>query len=259
MACQVKGTSRIENASLEPEIGTLIESMIRLGISVKRAGRRTITVNGNNFRPTKVVVNIPEDRNVLVTRIMAAVATGKGFSYRSKTPLQLEPLVAVLNEMGVDVEEKKYSIAFSGKAIKRLKPVDIIADHYPAFCSDWHPLIAPILAKIPGTSTITDNIFEDRFGYIDELKKIIPSLSYRIEKRTLIVVGTRPNTDPKKKRECVLRSLDLRCGAMNVIASLAEDADTEVTNTDQIFRGYENIIDDMNAVAPGRVRYRFDI
>lgn len=252
MASMIDAKSIIDNISVEPEILEMIEVMRRSGVEVTFTSERTVEVRGE-IAPNPASIDLSEDRNVLVTKICAALIQGKEFSYSSHSHLYLSPLIKVLEDMGVDFEHTPNSFMLKKNVLRDLKPVAITTGHYPAFCSDWQPLIAPILCKIAGESSIEDTVFEKRFDYIEEIRKINSGFTSKVEGKKLVINGG-VGTDAAIE-DVEVRSLDIRSGAANIIAALGGREEVLVSNICQLFRGYEDIVTELGDISGGRISY----
>jgi UDP-N-acetylglucosamine 1-carboxyvinyltransferase len=244
MASIIKKKSIISNISIEPEILGMIGVLQKIGVKIKFISERVVEVMGGKIKERKCLIYLNEDRNVLVTRIMAALIREKPFHYYSKHPLYLSPLVEVLERMGVNFSYTKNSFRLGKNYLNKLKPVEIVAGHFPLFCSDWQPLIAPILCKLHGISIIKDSVFEKRYEYIKEIQKINTQFNFKLKNGSLIICGGKSSRIRESDRIKV-RCLDIRSGAANIIAALGENKKIEIYNIRQILRGYENIIGDL--------------
>lgn len=230
----------------------MITVMRKTGAEITFASERTVEISGEmTSAPTRV--DLSEDRNVLVTKICAALIQEKEFSYSSRNHLYLSPFAEVLERMGVDFECTSHSFHLKKNLLRDLKPVSITAGHYPAFCSDWQPLIAPILCKIVGESSIEDTVFEKRFGYIEEIRKINPGFNFKIEYGKLFINGGLTRVTPTARANA--RCLDIRSGAANIVAALGEQEEALISNVRQLFRGYEDIVAELVDVSGNRVSY----
>ena len=138
--------------------------------------------------------------------------------------------------MGCDLQISKNEIDL--KAPKRLKPVDIKTLPYPGFPTDMQSIIASTLSIAKGTSIIVENIFENRYRYISELKKMGAKIS--VEGRTAVIKGVR------RLNRAKVRATDLRGGAALVLAGLNSKGRTTIENIEYVLRGYENLDKKLN-------------
>jgi UDP-N-acetylglucosamine 1-carboxyvinyltransferase len=143
----------------------------------------------------------------------------------------MEAITAKLSEMGVIVMEEDYGIRVIGK--HPLKAVNVKTMPYPGFPTDLQQPMAVLMTIAQGTSTITESIFESRFKYVDELRRMGANIS--INSRTASIIGVETLSATK------IKTTDLRAGAAMVIAGLIADGETKITEIIHIDRGYENL------------------
>ena len=185
------------------------------------------SLNGN------VVHSIIPDQIEAGTFMIAAAATKGDVLIKNVIPKHMESLTAKLIEMNVRVEEFDDSIRIYVK--DRLSKVNIKTLPYPGFPTDLQPPAAILLLRADGISTITEGIFENRFQYIEELKRM--GANIRVEGRMAVVEGG------SKLSGAPIKALDLRAGAACVIAALIAEGETELSNVHYLDRGYENIVE----------------
>jgi UDP-N-acetylglucosamine 1-carboxyvinyltransferase len=223
-----KGTSVIENAAREPEIVDLAEFLNSMGADISGAGTPTITINGvESLRPAKhrVVGDRIEAGTFLVLGAMCrGPVTVRGFD-----PAHLGLVITKLREAGCSVEtgEDFATVSLDG----RPRPVDIQTLPYPGFPTDMQAQFMALLSLADGGSVITENVFENRFMFADELGRM--GADIRIEGHHALVKGVGGLSGAP------VRSTDLRGGAALVLAALAADGETVVTEIGHIDRGYE--------------------
>ena len=161
-----------------------------------------------------------------------AVAACKGeVLIKNIIPKHLESVTAKLIEMGVTICEYDDSIKI--KSNERLRGVNIKTSPYPGFPTDVQQIIGVLMSVSQGTSIISESIFENRFKYFDELKKM--GVDVKIEGRAAIINGVSRLTG------CKLKATDLRAGAAMIIAGLVAEGETEITSIEHIDRGYPDI------------------
>jgi UDP-N-acetylglucosamine enolpyruvyl transferase len=246
MAALAPGRSHVTNASIEPEILELGDALTSLGARALVEGR-TIAVDGTAALHERTSIHLSADRNVLVTRIAMAVIQEIPFEYTSPVDMGLDPLVALLRSMRLRTWYDGHHIRVASVSLSDLCPVHIEAGHYPDFASDWQQLFAPILAKIPGDSSIHDQLFEDRYRFIDEVARINPAFASHVADGVLHIAGCRGPAASSAPAEAT--ALDLRGGAAVVIAALGERRPVRIRNVLQIQRGYDDIAADANSIA----------
>lgn len=232
-ATRAEGLTTIENAAKEPHIVDIANFLNAMGADIKGAGTDIIRVRGVKSLKGNLVHSIIPDQIEAGTYMIAAAATKGDVLVKNVIPKHMESLTAKLIEMNVRVEEFDDSIRIYVK--DRLSKVNIKTLPYPGFPTDLQPPAAILLLRAEGTSTITEGIFENRFQYIEELKRM--GANIRVEGRMAIIEGG------SKLTGAPIKALDLRAGAACVIAALIAEGETEVTNVHYLDRGYENMVD----------------
>ena len=232
-----KGTTRIINAAMEPEIIDLQNALNSMGAKISGAGTNNIIIKGVE-KLKNLSYNIIPDRIEAGTLLCAAAITGGNITLQKVIPQHIETLTNKLQEMGCSLKISKNEIIL--KAPKRLKPVDIKTLPYPGFPTDMQSVLGTTVAVAKGTSIITENIFENRFKYLSELKKMGAKVT--IEGRTAVIKGVR------KLSKANVRATDLRGGAALVIAGLNAKGRTTVENIEYILRGYENLENKLQSI-----------
>ena len=165
------------------------------------------------------------------TFMIAGAASGGCVTVRNIIPKHMESLTAKLIEMGVKVEEIEDNLRVWGT--KKLLKANIKTLPYPGFPTDLHPQMATMLCLAEGTSTITEGIWDSRFQYVDELKRM--GANIRVEGRMAVIEGIKNLTGAPTK------AMDLRAGAALVIAGIIARGVTEIYNIFYIDRGYEDM------------------
>lgn len=227
-ACLAKGQTVIENVAKEPEIVDLANFLNCLGAKVRGAGTDVIKIQGVDklFGCSRYCV-IP-DRIEAGTFMVAAAATGGDVTLENVISTHLEPVSAKLREANVEIIEDEDTIRV--KAGRPLKPIDIKTMPYPGFPTDLQSQMMAMLATIPGTSIITENIFENRFQVADELKRL--GANIKVEGRLAVIEGV------QSLQGTQVKATDLRAGAALVVAALTAAGTTEIYKPDYIYRGY---------------------
>lgn len=225
-----KGTTKIINAAMEPEIIDLQNALNSMGAKISGAGTNNIIIKGIE-KLKKLSYNIIPDRIEAGTLLCATAITGGNITLQNVVPEHIETLTNKLQEMGCDLRIFKNEVIL--KAPKRLKPVDIKTLPYPGFPTDMQSVLVATLSVAKGTSIVVENIFENRYKYVNELKKMGTKIT--IEGRTAVIKGVR------RLSRANVRATDLRGGAALVIAGLNAKGRTTVENIEYILRGYENL------------------
>jgi len=232
-AVKAEGLTTIENAAKEPHIVDIANFLNAMGADIKGAGTDIIRIRGVKSLKGNVIHSIIPDQIEAGTFMIAAAATKGDVLVKNVIPKHMESLTAKLIEMNVRVEEFDDSIRIFVK--DRLSKVNIKTLPYPGFPTDLQPPAAILLLRAEGISTITEGIFENRFQYIEELKRM--GANIRVEGRMAVIEGG------SKLSGAPIKALDLRAGAACVIAALIAEGETELSNVHYLDRGYENIVE----------------
>ncbi len=232
-----KETTVISNAAMEPEIVDLQNFLNKMGAKITGAGTNEITIQGVQ-KLRDVGYQVMPDRIEAGTLLCAVATTGGNITLRKVNPEHLTPVLEKLKECGCKIQQEKETVIL--EAPKKLKAVDIKTMPYPGFPTDMQAILVSILCTAKGTSIVTENIFENRYKYTNELKRMGAKIT--IEGRTAIIKGVR------KLTKGVVEATDLRGGAALVLASLTANGKTKVTNIEYILRGYENLDEKLNSL-----------
>lgn len=200
-----------------------------MGAKIKGAGTDTIVIEGVK-RLKDVSYNIMPDRIEAGTFLCATAISGGNIKLQGITPEHITPVIHKLEEAGCKIEIQKSDVSL--QAPKRLKAVDIKTLPYPGFPTDMQSIFASILTVAKGTSIITENLFENRYKYTQELIRMGAKIN--IEGKTAVIKGVR------KLYGTTVKANDLRGGAAIVLAGIVAKGTTRVENIEYILRGYEN-------------------
>ena len=224
------GTTTINNSAMEPEIIDLANCLNKMGAKIKGAGTNVIKITGvTKLKGTGY--KVMPDRIETGTFLCAAAITGGKIKVNNIIPEHVVPVIHKLQEAGCEIEvEKNYIIL---EAPKKLKAIEIKTMPYPGFPTDMQQIFGAILCLAKGTSVIIENIFENRFKYINELIRM--GAKIKIEGKTAVITGVR------KLSGTTVEGHDLRGGAALILAGLAAKGKTNVENIEYVLRGYENI------------------
>ena len=236
-AALADGLTTIENAAKEPHIVDLANFLNSMGADIKGAGTDTIRIHGCEKLSGGSYTIIP-DQIEAGTYMAAVAATGGQVLIRNIIPKHMDCITAKLLEMGVEVEEEDDTLLV--RRTGALKRTNIKTMPYPGFPTDMQPQIAVGLALAEGTSIVTEGVWDNRYRYVSELNRM--GAQIRVEGRTAVVEGV-----SKLTGACV-QAFDLRAGAAMVIAALAAEGTTEITNIQYIERGYEHIIEKLRGI-----------
>lgn len=234
-AVLAEGETKLENAALEPEIVDLQNFLNKMGAKIQGAGTKTIHITGVKSLK-EASYNIMPDRIEAGTLLCATAITGGKINLINAIPEHLASVIYKLEETGCKIELRKKSIFL--EAPKKLKAVDIKTMPYPGFPTDMQSVFGTMLTVAKGTSVIVENIFENRYKYINELKRM--GAKATIEGKTAIINGV------KKIKSAEVKATDLRGGAALVVAGLVAKGKTEVSNIEFLLRGYEKLDEKLN-------------
>ena len=228
-AVLAEGRTIVENVAKEPHIVDVANFLNSMGANIKGAGTDTIRIRGvKRLHGTDYAV-IP-DQIEAGTFMCAAAATRGDILIKNVIPKHLESITAKLTEMGNTVYEYDEAVRVIGAGIQR--PTDVKTLPYPGFPTDMQPQITVALALARGTSVVTESIFENRFKYVDELRRM--GATIKVESNVSVIDGVSGFSGAS------VNALDLRAGAALCIAGLAAEGITTVNEIGYIQRGYEH-------------------
>ncbi len=236
-ATLAEGITTITNAAMEPEIEDLAKFLNKMGAKIEGAGTNFIKITGVE-KLKEISYNIMPDRIEAGTFLCIGAVTAGKIELKNVNPKHVVPAIHKLREMGCMIEENKNSIKLI--APKRLKAVDIKTMPYPGFPTDLQSVFGATLATAKGTSVIVENIFENRYKYTSELKKM--GAKIQIEGKIAVIKGVRRLYNAK------VEASDLRGGAALVIAALTTKGKTQIDKIEYILRGYENFEQKLNKI-----------
>ena len=222
------GLTILENVAKEPHIVDVANFLNSMGANIKGAGTDVIKIRGVEKLHGSTYSIIP-DQIEAGTFMLAAAATRGDVLIKNIIPKHMEAISAKLSEIGAEVIENDDSIRVVAK--NRLSSAQIKTFAYPGFPTDMQPQMTALLALSRGTSTVTENIFDNRFKYVDELSRM--GADIRVEGNVAIITGV------EKLTGASICSPDLRAGAALVIAGLVADGYSVVEQVEYIERGYE--------------------
>ena len=232
-----EGTTTINNAAMEPEIIDLVNFLKKMGAKIEGAGTIKITVKGVK-RLSGTSYNIMPDRIEAGTLLCATAASGGKILLNDANPNHLSAVINKLEECGCEIQTTNNTISLN--APKRLKPIEIKTLPYPGFPTDLQQIFSAMLIKSTGTSVIIENIFENRFKYLSELRKMGAKIT--TEGKTAVITGT------KRIVSANTICTDIRGGAALVVAALMAKGKTKVQNIEYILRGYEDLDKKLNSL-----------
>jgi UDP-N-acetylglucosamine 1-carboxyvinyltransferase len=236
-AVLAEGTTVIENAAEEPEVVDLANFLITLGARIEGHGTRRITIEGvPRLRGGEYTI-IPDRLEAGTYAIAAAMTRGKVRIVNANAD-HMMPVLLKLQEAGVQIETDEAGVRVQLQTPP--KAVNIKTMPHPGFPTDMQQPMTALLCVAEGVSIVTETVYERRFRYVQELRKMGADIVQ--ENRTAVVRGV------EKLRGAVVEATDLRAGAALVIAGLGAEGETMVEEIHHIDRGYENLVEKLQAL-----------
>ena len=231
-AVKAKGLTVIENAAREPHVVDLANFLNSMGANISGAGTDVIKIRGVEHLKG-ITYSIIPDQIEAGTYMAAAAATRGDVLVKNVTPKHLESITAKLMEMGVTVVE--YDDAVRVRCDGPLSKCNVKTMPHPGFPTDMQPQIAALLSIAQGTSILNESVWENRFRYVEELKRMGAQIT--VEGKSAIIEGV------EYLKGAPVRATDLRAGAAMIIAGLAAHGVTKIEDIEHIQRGYEDIVE----------------
>lgn len=250
-AVLAKGQTVLENAAQEPEIDELIALLTSMGANIERTAPRTIVITGvEKLHGTTFAIH--PDRNEVVTIAIAALVTKGDVLVEGTKKADLKEFLEKLEEVGGGIEEKEDGIRFFYKG--KLKAVDVVTNSYPGFMTDWQAPWAVLMTQAEGESIIHETIFENKLGYVVDLKKMganatlfNPKIENPEEFYNFNIKDDSPAyfhavkiKGPTPLHNAIVTMENIRAGAAVVIAALAAQGKSTIFGIEKLDRGYED-------------------
>lgn len=236
-AVTADGVTTIDNAAREPHIVDLANFLNTCGANISGAGTDMIKIKGVEQLHGCTYAIIP-DMIEAGTFMIAAAATRGCLRINNVIPKHLESVTAKLDEIGVTVEELDDAVLVKGT--DEMNRTSVKTHPYPGYPTDMHPQMTVLLTQVRGVSYITEGVYENRFRYVDELRRM--GAQIKVDGRTAIIEGGTPLSGAP------VRAVDLRAGVAMIIAGLIASGETEVTDIHLIERGYDDIVGKLRMV-----------
>ncbi len=230
------GQTVLDNAAREPEIQDLCHMLVSMGASITGIGSGTLVVDGVEELEGTHWETCP-DRIEAGTYAMAAVATGGDITIEHVRPEDLTLPLLKLRALGAVVDEAGDTLRVKADG---LGAVDVVTLPYPGFPTDLQPQLMVLLTQARGVSRCTENVFESRFSFVQQLVDM--GADIRIDGHHALIHG------PTRLHGAALRSLDVRAGAAATIAGLVADGETIVTGVEHVDRGYAHFVPRLQAL-----------
>ena len=231
-AVLAKGTTMIDNAAREPEIVDLCQMLAQMGASIDGVGTSTLEIVGVEGLAPTLHSTVP-DRIVVGSWAIGAVMTRGDVLVQGGRPEHLEVPLSKLADAGAVVtpEPDGLRVRMDG----RPRSVDLVTLPYPGFPTDLQPMFLALDGIAEGTAMVTENVFESRWMYVDELRRL--GADVRTDGHHAVVRGR------ERLSAAPVRAHDIRAGVGLVLAALVADGRTEVSDVHHIARGYEGFVD----------------
>ncbi len=236
-AVKAKGLTVIENAAREPHVVDLANFLNSMGADIRGAGTDVIKIHGVDYLRGTTYSIIP-DQIEAGTYMVAAAATCGDVLIKNVIPKHLESITAKLEEMGVQIEEFDEAIRVTRTGA--LNKCNVKTMPHPGFPTDMQPQIAVLLSIAKGTSIITEGVWDNRFRYVEELRRMGAQIS--VDSRLAVVEGV------DHLVAAPVKAVDLRAGAAMVIAALCAQGTTQIEDIQYIERGYDAIVEKLRSL-----------
>ena len=249
------GRTRIENAAIEPELVDMVKLLQQMGAIIEYGANRTLTIDG----VTKLhgaTYRIVPDRLEAASFANLAIATGGEIIVEGARQDELMSFLNTVRRMGADYEVTAAGIRFSRGATDQLVGIELETDTYPGFATDWQQPTVVSLTQAHGISVIHETVYEDRFGYTADLRRMGADIGVfakclgevpcrfrnRSERHSAVVMG------PSKLHATSINIPDIRAGMAQVIAASVAEGESTLTGINHLERGYEHFWDKLRSV-----------
>ena len=246
-ACLSEGQTIIENSAKEPHIVDLANFLNSMGADIMGAGTDVIKIRGVE-RLVGGFYSIIPDQIEAGTYMAAVAAAGGSVLVKNVIPKHMDCITAKLEEMGCEISEEDDNIRVTRNGAMR--KIQVKTMYYPGFPTDMQPQLAAALCLAEGTSVVTEGVWENRFRYSDELRRM--GAKIQVDGKVAVIEGV------SKLTGAPVRASDLRAGAALVIAGLAAEGTTEIEEIGYIERGYEDIVEKLRRLGADISRVSFD-
>lgn len=269
-AVLAKGKTVLENAAEEPEVDELIGLLNRMGAKIVRERNRKIVIEGvEKLHGAKF--KIVPDRNEVVTFAVAAIITEGDIFIKDIKKKGIEDFLELLKKCGGGFEEKESGIRFFYK--RSLKATNIITTFYPGFMTDWQGPWAVLMTRAHGDSTIHETVYENRFTYVDDLKKLGGQIelynpkiknpgkfyNFNIKDDNGKNFHAAKIHGPVNLHNGIVNITDLRAGATLVLATLVAKGESVLIGVEHLDRGYEQFDKRLKSLGASIKRVKEDI
>jgi UDP-N-acetylglucosamine 1-carboxyvinyltransferase len=237
-AAMARGTTEIENAAQEPEVGDLADCLVKMGAKISGAGTARILVEGVD-RLHGATHSVLPDRIETGTYAMAVAMTGGDVLLQNARPELLQSALDVIGQTGAKVTATNEGIRIARNG-GHIAPVEVTTQPFPGFPTDLQAQLMALMTRADGTSHIRETIFENRFMHVQELARLGAQIKLNGETATIEGVP--------RLRGAPVMATDLRASMSLVLAGLAADGETQVNRVYHLDRGYERLEEKLSAV-----------
>ena len=229
-SCLAKGTTRLANCAIEPEVKDLVNFLIKMGCKIKWTSKRTVRIEGVN-KLNKVNYNVMPDRIEAGTYLIAAALTEGNLKVIGINSKMINTEINILKKIGAKINLKKNEIIIRGK--KKIKNINIRTSPYPGFPTDLQAQMMVLLCKGNKKSYIREEIFENRFMHVAELNRMGAKITIK---------GNCSSIEGNIKFEAAeLMATDLRASVSLILAALSAKGKSTINRIYHLDRGYEDI------------------
>ena len=243
-ATLAEGRTVIDNAAREPEIADLCHMLVAMGAHVSGIGTPTVTIHGVE-RLSGVQWETCPDRIEAGTYLIAAALTGGRVRVERVRADDLTLPLRKLSDAGASVSVEGDAITVT-RTSGPLNPVDVVTLPFPGFPTDLQPQMMVLLTQAAGMSRCTENVFESRFSFVDQLRRMGADID--VDGHHAMLSG------PTRLHGATLAGLDVRAGAAGVLAGLVADGETIVHDVHHIDRGYAHFVERLRSLGADVVR-----
>jgi UDP-N-acetylglucosamine 1-carboxyvinyltransferase len=247
-ATLAKGTTVIENAAREPEIGDLADCLRKMGAQIEGDGTSTITIQGVD-RLHGATHPVVTDRIELGTYMLAPAFCGGEVELLGGRLNLVQAFVEKLDQAGISVEETAQGLKVS-RSIDRVRAVDVTTEPFPGFPTDLQAQFMALMCTADGTSVLEEKIFENRFMHAPELIRMGANID--------VHGGTATVTGVNQLRGAPVMATDLRASVSLILAGLAAEGETVVSRVYHLDRGYEHVVSKLSNVGAKIERIKGD-
>jgi UDP-N-acetylglucosamine 1-carboxyvinyltransferase len=232
-AVGAKGTTVLDNAAREPEIGNLMDMLVAMGADIEGVGTSTLTIHGRPLTDLRPVTHrtVP-DRLQVATYLAALAVAGGELTIAEAQASHMQLFLSKLGQMGVTVTDTGAGLWATCQA--RVRSVDFATLPYPGIATDFKPFITAMLSLADGVGIVTENLYAGRFRYIEELQRM--GADIRTTGHHAVVRGV------AELQGAPVRAHDIRAGACLIVAGLRATGETVITDPFHIDRGYEDLV-----------------